>query len=790
MKHVYFLLFFLLLLNEGQTQVNKSAIWTLKSTCVNAQRVDDSTAVTYDQSWQEISEKRTEYSSLYRNKKGDIKARFSLKPINYYSKEGDLIPIDFGLKQSSNGWSALQQVFPTYLNENGSFSLSSIEQKKISFGATTIIQGIVAKNDFSLSQNIGFFEHIVPQVDKQVVFLENAIKFSYRLNTPLANEHADVVIEEKLEIPSTFYIEKEREEKGNKCHRIKIFDEQGRIAAQIEPIICYDSLGQIYNGHYEIIDKKDGKYLQLMISSNWLNESTRTYPVYIDPVISGPLSTWTGGFMPSCFMPIYNKDSIQVTIPAGVTATGVYVSGSFYADPFTFATMSQGAMYYSSSCGSSQIFTVTGATATLPGTAYLDSFNLMNPLSCCVGESCSDVSFWVRMHIGRNALGSGCNTTYIRYDPFTSIYPFEVIVYGKTAESYGNEWFINQSPICSNSCSFNATAYARYGVAPYTFSHPWSTQVITIGQNVGCSNGSTNHVFTLTNPNCPIYCDSLQTSLPVPPPIIIDACGNQILNIPIGNKPLIPATEPSLIYDSILCAGESISILNSSCLTGGISSYYGQSTGVGNISEYIPNLGDTIVQLNYAAYAEINGCVSDTQLITVRIYPNPNAQISIQPNPLVVTNTFTVQDASTLPIGNIVSWNWSVADSSFSQSSPFSGSYSVPGIYPLCLTIIDEHGCSDSLCTNLNVVPAEITNINVITSDGDGINDALSFEYLSFYPDNELFIFNRWGQLLYSTKNYDNSWDGSAYVEGTYFYVLKINELNQTLQNFFQIVKN
>lgn len=790
MKHVYFLLFFLLLVSEGQAQVNKSAIWTLKSTCVNPEQVDRENVVTYDQSWKEVSEKRTLYASVYRNNKGDIKARYSLKPIHYYSKEGELVPIDFGLKQSSDGWAALQQDFPTYLDKNGSFSLSSTDLTKIQFGAETAIQRVPANNDFSLSQNIGFFEQIVPHVDKQVVFLENAIKFSYRLNKPLAHSEAELLIEEKLDIPSSFRIVKELDEKQQLCQRLTILDEKGRVAAQLDPIICYDALGQTTIGHYDIVDKKEGKFLQLFISTNWLNEDSRTYPVYIDPVISGPLSTWSNGYMPSCFMPTYNKDSIQVTIPAGITATGVYVSGSFYADPFTGAIMSQGAMYYSSSCGSSQIFTVTGATATLPGTAYLDSFNLMNPLSCCVGESCSDVSFWVRMHIGRNALGSGCNTTYIRYDPFASIYPFEVIVYGKTPESYGNEWFVNQTPICSNSCTFNATAYARYGVAPYTFSHPWSTEVVTVGQNVGCSNGSTNHIFTLTNPNCPLYCDSLQTSLTVPPPIIIDACGNQILNIPVGNKPLIPATEPNLIYDSVLCAGEAISIMNTSCLTGGISHYLGNLTGTGNITEFIPNVSDTMIQVNYAAYAEINGCVSDTQQITVSIYPNPSAQVTINPNPVVVTNPFIVQDASLSPGGNLVFWNWNIADSSFSQSTSFSGSYAVPGQYPLCLTIQNNHGCIDSLCTNITVVPAEITNINVITSDGDGINDRLSFEYLSFYPNNEVFIFNRWGQLLYSAKNYDNSWDGIEFDEGTYFYVLKIYELDQTLQSFFHLVKN
>ena len=790
MKHYYFILFFMLLTYEGKTQVNKSAVWTLQAACVTPQQVDSSTSVTYDQSWVEVQEKRTLHSSLYQNKKGDIKARFSLKPIHYLNKEKELVKIDYGLKKSFDGWAAAQQPFPTYLSTEGSFSLSSTDLNKLTFGESSKINGVEAGQGFQLSDNIAFYEDVIPHVDKQVVFLENAVKFTYRLNEQLTNEASELLIEEKLVFPTSYRIEKEMDEQGKVCQRLTILDEKGIIAARLEPIICYDALGQTHIGRYEVLEKKDGKYLQMFISSNWLTESVRAYPVYIDPVISGPLSTWNNGYMPSCFMPVYNKDSIQVTIPAGITATGVYVSGSFYADPFTFATMSQGAMYYSSSCGSSQIFTVTGATATLPGTAYLDSFNLMNPLSCCIGESCSPVSFWVRMHIGRNALGSGCNINYIRYDPFASIYPFEVIVYGKTPETYGNEWFVNQTPICSNTCTFNATAYARYGVAPYTFTHPWSTEVVTVGQNIGCANGSTNHVFTLTNPNCPVYCDSLFTSLVVPPPIIIDACGTQILNITPGAKPIIPATEPELIYDSVLCQGESINVQNNSCLNGGISHYFGDASGDGNIQQFISNTTDSALQVHYEAYAEINGCVSDTQQINIQIYPNPSAQVTINPNPVVVTNPFIVQDASLSPGGNLVFWNWTLADSSFSQSTSFSGSYAVPGQYPLCLTIQNNHGCIDSLCTNITVVPAEITNINVITSDGDGINDRLSFEYLSFYPDNEVFIFNRWGQLLYSAKNYDNSWDGSQYEEGTYFYVLKIYELEQTLQSFFHLVKN
>ena len=790
MKHYYFLLFFLSFAQGNQAQVNKSKVWTLQTPVETNKPNEEGERISYQGNWIEVTEKRTEYASVFRNEKGDVRARYSLKPINYLNRENQLVPIDFGLKKSNDGWAAEQQAFPTHLYANGSFSLSTGEKSELRIGMETFLNTHATGHEFSFSENIAFFENILPQVDKQVVFLENAVKFTYRLNAPLSSNSQSLLFKEKIELPVGCHIEKQVNETSNQCVRLFIKDQKGTIVAQFEPILCFDSAKKTHPGHYSIQENSDGLYIAMHVDESWLLDQERLYPVYIDPVVAGPLSTWNGGYMPSCFMPTYNKDSIQVTIPAGITATGVYVSGSFYADPFTPAVMSQGAMYYSSSCGSSQIFTVTGATATLPGTAYLDSFNLMNPLSCCIAESCSDVSFWVRMHIGRNALGSGCNITYIRYDPFASLYPFEVIVYGKTPETYGNEWYTSQTAICSNTCTFNATAYARYGVAPYTFSHPWSTEVITVGQNIGCANGSTNHVFTLTNPNCPVYCDSLFTSLVIPPPVIIDACGNQILNITPASKPIIPATEPALVYDSILCQGESINVQNTSCLTGGISHYFGDASGDGTIQQTISNLSDSALHLHYAAYAEINGCVSDTQQINISIYPNPSAHVNIVPNPVVVTNTFTVQDASLSPAGSIVNWNWVLLDSSFSQSTSFTGSYAVPGQYPLCLTIQNNHGCIDSLCTNITVVPAEITNINVITTNEDGINDRLSFEYLSFYPDNELFIFNRWGQLLYSAKNYDNTWDGHEYTEGTYFYVLKVYELDKIYQSFFELVKN
>lgn len=76
---------------------------------------------------------------------------------------------------------------------------------------------------------------------------------------------------------------------------------------------------------------------------------------------------------------------------------------------------------------------------------------------------------------------------------------------------------------------------------------------------------------------------------------------------------------------------------------------------------------------------------------------------------------------------------------------------------------------------------------NTITPNGDGANDRLVFEILEgvfdFYPDNELIIFNRWGDIVYQAKPYLNNWDGTTDTgqmlpDGTYYYILRLDISN------------
>lgn len=71
-----------------------------------------------------------------------------------------------------------------------------------------------------------------------------------------------------------------------------------------------------------------------------------------------------------------------------------------------------------------------------------------------------------------------------------------------------------------------------------------------------------------------------------------------------------------------------------------------------------------------------------------------------------------------------------------------------------------------------------------ITPNGDGANDELRFEVLEVQPeqykDNEIVIFNRWGDIVYRAKPYVNNWKGTNNAgqdlpTGTYYYILRLD---------------
>ncbi len=90
----------------------------------------------------------------------------------------------------------------------------------------------------------------------------------------------------------------------------------------------------------------------------------------------------------------------------------------------------------------------------------------------------------------------------------------------------------------------------------------------------------------------------------------------------------------------------------------------------------------------------------------------------------------------------------------------------------------------------------QISIPNVFTPNGDGKNDAWVIRNLEKYPDNDVFIYNRWGNEVYRARGYGLPggplWRADGLEEATYFYVLRVRGCGgeeQTFRGPVQVVR-
>ena len=101
----------------------------------------------------------------------------------------------------------------------------------------------------------------------------------------------------------------------------------------------------------------------------------------------------------------------------------------------------------------------------------------------------------------------------------------------------------------------------------------------------------------------------------------------------------------------------------------------------------------------------------------------------------------------------------------------------------LCTNLCDTGDVRILVKSRPHPVDTTLNNItvpNAFTPNGDGKNDYFVVDGVDKFPANELVVFNRWGEIVYRAKPYNNDWggnnqSGAPLPEGTYYYVLRLN---------------
>lgn len=171
-----------------------------------------------------------------------------------------------------------------------------------------------------------------------------------------------------------------------------------------------------------------------------------------------------------------------------------------------------------------------------------------------------------------------------------------------------------------------------------------------------------------------------------------------------------------------------------------------------------------------------NGCVTTvTRDITVNPLP---VIIGVTANPTTVFKGHQTQ-LNVSVIGEIPSFLWTPS-ANINNPTLANTSARVIQNTNYVLTATSTQGCVAT--TSVSVTTKDdifVESANVLSPNGDGINDRFVIENLDLYPTNKLQVFDRMGKVVFEKDNYANNWDGSVngrqLIKGTYFYVVIVN---------------
>lgn len=76
---------------------------------------------------------------------------------------------------------------------------------------------------------------------------------------------------------------------------------------------------------------------------------------------------------------------------------------------------------------------------------------------------------------------------------------------------------------------------------------------------------------------------------------------------------------------------------------------------------------------------------------------------------------------------------------------------------------------------------------NIITPNDDGFNDEFIIPCLPNFPENNVQIFNIWGDKVFEAEGYENDWKADLLPTGTYYYVVRFSPDSEEVIGFLHI---
>lgn len=282
----------------------------------------------------------------------------------------------------------------------------------------------------------------------------------------------------------------------------------------------------------------------------------------------------------------------------------------------------------------------------------------------------------------------------------------------------------------------------------------------------------------------------------IPPPTATDPCDGNITGTTDATFPIIDSTiitwtfedtegNQSTITQNVFIndnQGPTPDISTLPTVTGSCEAFvtetpsatddcFGQVQGTTNDSLYYDIDGTYLIEWNYE---DNNGNIT-TQNQTVIV---TDAAPEVFTNDITINLQSTSTEAVTITVEDIdsLSFDDCCLDTMFIDKSTFTVDDEGDNI--VNLTVVD---CSGNSTTKSAIVTINLDYTlkipNFISPDNDGVNDYWTITGIQELQGFTLHIFNKIGEEVYYSENYDNSWNGTFngkdLPDGTYYYVFK-----------------
>lgn len=170
-----------------------------------------------------------------------------------------------------------------------------------------------------------------------------------------------------------------------------------------------------------------------------------------------------------------------------------------------------------------------------------------------------------------------------------------------------------------------------------------------------------------------------------------------------------------------------------------------------------------------------NGPCSDTDEVTITILDLPIADAGPDQF-IVIGESVTIGGSPTGPQGSTIFW---APDSTLNSGTATNPVATPPGTTWYTVLVTAPNGCQDLDSVLVTVIP-EVVIPSGFTPNGDGWNEVWEIDYIDQFPECEVEVYNRWGELLFQSVGYKEPWDGrynnGLVPVGTYYYVVKLND--------------